>query len=109
MLPTPPFEIKISHPYFERVVHDGEGYLVHLREDFPIKTFLLLPGDPVWEGYIELTSDLGFVDEDGNVYWVNGYGRNEVAAVQSACQMFLNVVVAPDGLSKDDFVYRSLH
>jgi hypothetical protein len=109
VLPKPPFEIKISHPYFERVVRDGDGYRVHLREDFPVQTFLVLPDTPIWEGYIEMTSDLGFVHEDGNVDWIHGSGQNEVDAVESACQMFLNLVVASDGLSNDDFVRSSLH
>jgi hypothetical protein len=109
VLPKPPFEIKISHPYFERVVREGDGYRAHLREDFPVQTFLVLPTTPIWEGYIEMTSDLGFVHEDGNVDWINGSGQNEVDAVEDACQMFLNLVVAPDGLSNDDFVRSSLH
>lgn len=81
---------------------------MYLCEDFPIQTFLVVPDTPIWDGYIEMTSDLGFVDADGSVYWIHGTGRNEVEAVESACQTFLNLVVAPDGLSSN-FFRRPLH
>ena len=98
--------VEVSHPYFTSVLCDESEVHVVLRSDFPIRGFRLAAVEAL-SVYIEVASDVGFRHPDGLVDWIRGHGETIEKATNVALQHFLNLVVHPDGLVKNDFVWRS--
>jgi hypothetical protein len=99
-------DLDVRHPYFKRVQCSVSECLVVLSEEFPIHGFRLV----VVEGpsvYVEVAADIGLRHKDGSIDWVHGEGTTIEEAATVALQFFLNLVVHPEGLDKDDFVWRS--
>ena len=99
-------DVDIRHPYFTRVQCGASECFVELSEEFPIHGFRLAVVEPRSD-LIEIASDIGFRHEDGFVDWVRGAGTTVEEAAADALQYFLNLVVHPAGLAKDDFAERS--
>jgi hypothetical protein len=99
-------DVDIRHPYFKRVQCGVSECLVELSEEFPIQGFRLAVVEPL-SNLVEVASDVGLRHEDGLVDWVRGEGTTIEEAVTQALQYFINLVVHPEGLVKDDFAERS--
>ena len=102
--------IKISHPYFASVTHAQGAFVVILSEAFPLafRQFVLQPGADAWDGSKGLESNFGFVEDDGHVFWLSGYGGSYQEAVHDALSMFINWVVHPADVGAGHFRLREI-
>jgi hypothetical protein len=98
--------LQIRHPFVEQVLAHDDSFTVTVSAHVPIRPFRVWRAPELWPGYIEVDSEVGIKDLDGEVTWVHGTGTSADEAVEDLLIQLLNLVVDPKLLRDSDVVYR---